>query len=182
MPLSDEARRALLKAAREAIAVHLTGGAYTAPKDPPELREKRGAFVTLRRRADGDLRGCIGLVEARLPLGQTVAEVAVSAAVADPRFPPVTAAELPELTLDVSALSALEPIRPEDVVVGMHGLSIRCAGRAGLLLPQVPIEHEWDRETFLAMTCRKAGLPTGAWKRPDATLLGFTAEVFGEEE
>lgn len=182
MPLSDEARRTLLRVARDAIAAHLAGRRYDVPCASPELEQRRGAFVTLRRRRDGDLRGCIGLVEPRLPLGETVADAAVSAAVSDPRFAPVTADELPELTLDISALGALEPIRPEDVVVGVHGLSIRCEGRSGLLLPQVPVEQDWDRETFLAMTCRKAGLPAGAWKRPDATLRGFTAEVFGEEK
>lgn len=182
MPLSDEARRVLLKAAREAIAAHLAGRACAAPNEPPELRQKRGAFVTLRRRRNGDLRGCVGLVEARLPLAEAVGEAAVSAAVADPRFPPVSADELPGLILDISALGTLQPIRPEDVVVGVHGLSIRCGRHAGLLLPQVPVEQEWDRETFLAMTCRKAGLPLDAWKRQDAKLMGFTADVFGEEE
>lgn len=175
--LSPEARRALTRIAREAIAARLAGRRYVAPREPAELREKRGAFVTLRRRADHELRGCIGVIEARLPLGDAVAEVAVSAACADPRFEPVVAAELPGLTLDVSVLSPLLPIRAEDVVVGTHGLSLRCAGRGGLLLPQVPAEHGWDRLQFLEALCRKAGLPAGAWRRSDAQLAGFTAEV-----
>lgn len=181
MPLSDEARRTLLIVAREAISAYLGERPSTLPGALEELRARRGAFVTLRRRSDGELRGCIGLLEARRPLVETVAEAAVSAASADPRFAPVTAAELPDLALDISALGPLEPIRPDDVLIGTHGLVIRCAGRSGLLLPQVPLEHGWDHDTFLAMVCRKAGLPHDAWRRTDAQLLGFTAEVFGEE-
>jgi AmmeMemoRadiSam system protein A len=181
-PLSPEARLALPRLAREAIAAHLSGRAYAPPREPAELRERRGAFVTLHERSGGELRGCIGLIEPRLPLGETVAEAAVSAATRDPRFPPVERDELVELTIEVSVLSPLSPIRPEDAVVGTHGLSLRCAGHRGLLLPQVPGEHGWDREQFLEALCRKAGLPPGAWKRPDAQLTGFTAEVVGEAD
>ncbi len=181
-PLSPEARHALLRIARESIAAKLARRTYAPPRAPTELLDVRGAFVTLRRRADHELRGCIGVIEARLPLGQTVAEAALSAALADPRFEPVEAAELAGLVLEVSVLSPLTPMRADDVVVGTHGLSIRCAGRAGLLLPQVPGEHGWDREQFLDALCRKAGLPPGAWKRPDAQLDGFTAEVVTEED
>ena len=94
----------------------------------------------------------------------------------------MTGTELPSLDIEVSVLSRTVPVRPEDVEIGTHGLIIRCAGRAGLLLPQVPVEHGWDRKGFLEETCRKAGLPKDAWKRPDAELLGFTAEVLGERD
>ncbi len=172
--------QAVLQAAREAIAARLAGRDWQAPREPVELREPRGVFVTLRRRLDGELRGCIGLIEARLPLGEAVGEAARGAAFRDPRFDPVAAGELDALRVEVSVLSPLAALDADQVRVGTHGLLLRCAGRAGLLLPQVPIEQRWTREEFLDGLCRKAGLPAGAWKRPDARLEGFTAEVFEE--
>ena len=178
--LSPAARAALPRLARDAIAAHLAGRRSRPPCDVDDLRQVRGAFVTLRRRDNGELRGCIGVVEPSQPLAETVAEMAVAAATSDPRFPPVRAGEFDELTLDVSVLTPPAPIRPGDVVVGRHGLSLHCAGRRGLLLPQVPEEHGWDRAQFLEALCRKAGLPAGAWQREDARLFGFEAEVVGE--
>jgi AmmeMemoRadiSam system protein A len=116
------------------------------------------------------------------PLAETVADMAVAAATEDGRFDPVAAAELPALSIEISALGPMREIRPEEVEVGVHGLMVRCGTRRGVLLPQVPVEHHWDRETFLAHTCRKAGLPSDAWRRPDCELLAFTATVFGEED
>lgn len=179
-PLSDDARSRLLVLARRAIASHLEGQSEPAAEGP-ELAEPRGAFVSLKTMARGQLRGCIGHVESDQPLGETVRRVAVAAAVEDPRFPAVTRDELDALRLEVSVLSPLEPIRPEDVEVGTHGLLVRFRGRSGLLLPQVPVAQKWDREAFLDYTCRKAGLPPDAWKQPDCVLLGFTATVFAEE-
>ncbi len=98
------------------------------------------------------------------------------------RFEPVTAGELVSLRIEISVLSPLEPIRPSDVEVGRHGLLLRHGARRGVLLPQVPVEHGWHREAFLAHTCLKAGLPPDTWKRPDVELLGFTATVFGEDD
>jgi AmmeMemoRadiSam system protein A len=115
------------------------------------------------------------------PLARTVAEMAVAAATEDGRFDPVAAGELPSLTIEISALGPLQEIGPDDVEVGRHGLMVRCGSRRGVLLPQVPVEHHWDRDTFLAHTCRKAGLPADAWRWPDCQLLAFTATVFGEE-
>ena len=138
----------------------------------------RGAFTTLHLR--GRLRGCIGYVIPTHSLYRTVAETAQAAAFDDPRFPPVTAEEAPHLKVEISVLSPLQPIRPEEVVTGVHGLIVSKGGRRGLLLPQVPVEWGWDRETFLSQTCRKAGLPPDAW-RQDIDLQAFTAEVFGEE-
>ena len=107
--------------------------------------------------------------------------MAVAAATQDLRFPCVTAAELPLLAVEISVLTPPVPIAAEDVQPGVHGLIVRAAGRSGLLLPQVATDHGWDRETFLAHTCVKAGLPRDAWRDPGATLLAFTAIVFGEE-
>lgn len=179
--LTAEVGQALLRLARQSIAAHLAGKTVTVP---PELDAgpPQGAFVTLHVRADHDLRGCIGQVEPVSPLGRTVARMALAAAFEDPRFPPVEARELPGLAVEISVLTVPRPIRPEEVEVGRHGLILRGLGRAGLLLPQVPVEHGWDRLTFLERTCVKAGLPAGAWRRPDVQLLGFTAVVFGEED
>jgi AmmeMemoRadiSam system protein A len=110
----------------------------------------------------------------------TVARMAVAAATEDGRFESVTADELPALRIEISALGPMQPIRPEEVEVGRHGLWISHAGRRGVLLPQVPVEHGWDRETFLDHTCWKAGLPEGTWRKAGVELLGFTATVFEE--
>jgi AmmeMemoRadiSam system protein A len=178
--LSADDRARLLELARRSIECHLAG----APEpeiDRPASAPPQGAFVSLKMRARGQLRGCIGHVEGDHPLAETIRRVAVAAAVEDPRFPAVTQDELGTLRLEISVLSPLEPIRPEDVEVGRHGLLVRFRNRSGLLLPQVPVAQKWDRETFLDYTCRKAGLPPDAWRHADCVLLGFTATVFAEE-
>jgi AmmeMemoRadiSam system protein A len=177
--LTAEERDALLQAARESIAAHFESRRPRLPRAIGALGENRGAFVTLHR-SDGELRGCVGLMRSGLPLLETVARMAVAAATEDGRFDPVTREELAGLRIEISALGPLEPIRPEDVEVGRHGLLVSHAGRRGVLLPQVPVEHDWDRETFLAHTCRKAGLPAETWREPGVELLGFTATVFSE--
>jgi len=180
VPVAD--RQALLAIARAAIAGRLAGRRPERPTVGGVLAEPRGAFVTLHRKADGELRGCVGRMVSEDPLAETVADMAVAAATEDGRFDPVAAAELPALSIEISALGPMREIRPEEVEVGVHGLMVRCGTRRGVLLPQVPVEHHWDRETFLAHTCRKAGLPSDAWRRPDCELLAFTATVFGEED
>lgn len=177
---TDEERKTLLSAAREVIAAATEGRTPRLPEPPPRLLEPAGTFVTLHKQ--GALRGCIGHIIADRPLWDVVQEMAYESAFRDPRFPPVTRAEVPLLDIEISILSPLFPIAPEEVEVGTHGLLIRKGWHSGLLLPQVPVEQGWDRETFLAHTCLKAGLPPDAWKSPDAQLLGFTAEVFGERD
>jgi len=179
VPAAD--RQALLAIARDAIVARLARRACRPPAAAGVLAEPRGAFVTLRRR-DGELRGCIGRMVSEDPLAETVAEMAAAAATEDGRFEPVTAAELPSLVVEISVLGPMRPIRPEDVEVGVHGLMLSCGPRRGVLLPQVPVEHAWDRETFLDHLCRKAGVPGGAWRRPDCELLAFTATVLGEDD
>jgi AmmeMemoRadiSam system protein A len=181
LPKSDPELRELLGVARRAIEARLLGRPSPDESKQGWRGEPRGAFVTLWTRQDRELRGCVGYVDPVYSLVETVARAAVSAAVDDGRFPPVTGDELPDLSIDVSILSRLEPILPEDVVVGEHGLMLRHRGRSGLLLPQVPVEHGWDRETFLDHTCLKAGLQPGAWREPGARLLAFTAVVIAEE-
>jgi AmmeMemoRadiSam system protein A len=177
--LTAEERKALLRAARESIAAHFQRRGPDLPIATGALAENRGAFVTLHRR-DGELRGCVGMMRSDRPLLETVARMAVASATEDGRFDPVTEAELAGLRIEISALGPLEPIRPEDVEVGRHGLLISYGSRRGVLLPQVPVEQGWDRETFLAHTCGKAGLPEDTWRRPGVELLGFTATVFSE--
>ncbi len=177
--LDSDERRQLLRLAREALESHYAGQKPPVVGRPSaKLKQRRGAFVTLTR--EGHLRGCIGYVEPIVPLWQAVREMAVAAATGDPRFSPVTPDELGDLRIEISALSPLVKCDdPTGITVGSHGLVVRHGGRSGLLLPQVPQEQGWDREEFLAHTCRKAGLPPDAWKR-DAELFIFTAQVFCE--
>lgn len=179
--LSAAERDTLLEVARQAIGACLARR-RAAPLPAPEgaLGRPGGAFVSLHRRRDHELRGCIGRVAAGEPLLETVAEMAVAAATQDPRFEPVRPGELDGLVIEISVLEPPRPIRAEEVEPGRHGLIARSRGRSGLLLPQVPGEHGWDRERFLSMTCRKAGLPEDAWRHGGCELLAFEAEVFGE--
>ena len=175
---SFEERRILLQLAHDAILSTLE---FRNPPEfaaTPHLSEPRGAFTTVY--SNGELRGCVGYPNAALPLYRTVIETAKAAAFDDPRFVSVSLDEARELRLSISVLSPLTPIRADEVVVGRHGLIISQHGHRGLLLPQVPIEHGWDRITFLEQTCRKAGLPGDAWKS-GASIEAFTAEIFADE-
>jgi AmmeMemoRadiSam system protein A len=174
-------RSRLLELARRSIACHLAGEPEPAVASAPDA-PKQGAFVSLKTRSTGQLRGCIGHVEGDHPLAETVRRVAVAAAVEDPRFPRVTSEELDSLRLEISVLSPLERIGAGEVEVGTHGLLVRFRGRSGLLLPQVAVAQDWDRETFLDHTCRKAGLPPDSWRHPDCVILAFTATVFAEHD
>jgi AmmeMemoRadiSam system protein A len=174
---SQEERELLLRLAHRSIELALEGRRAEPTSPTAHLGEPRGAFATLHLK--GELRGCIGYVLPTQSLYATVADAAKGAALDDPRFPPVTSAEAPHLKIEISVLSPLQPIRPEEVIVGQHGLVVNRGGRRGLLLPQVPVEWDWDRETFLAQTCLKAGLPADAWLH-GAQLQAFTAEVFGD--
>lgn len=178
---SETDRRALLELARSAIIAAVS--LQSAPEDVPRsgiFAEKRGVFVTLHAR--GRLRGCIGVVEAFEPLGESVARCAASAALNDPRFSPVRSEELPQLQIEISVLSELEPIRHENIEIGRHGLLISQGSKRGILLPQVAVEHKLGREQFLEETCRKAGLNAHAWQESETQILGFTCEVFSESE
>ena len=179
-PLTEEERRILLRLAREALEMGVRGGALNEeiPSLPPALLALQGAFVTLRKQ--DRLRGCIGHVRGDAPLYRTVRECAVGAAIADPRFSPITPQEVPSIHIEISVLSDPQVVAPEQVEVGKHGLFISQGNRRGLLLPQVAVEWRWDREEFLEQTCLKAGLPEDAW-RHGATIEAFTAQVFGED-
>ncbi|KPK59722.1 MAG: hypothetical protein AMS21_09805 [Gemmatimonas sp. SG8_38_2] len=181
--LSTRDKQSLLRIARQALLDHLNEEAATEYEaDSPAQLRPRATFVTLRRRDSDELRGCRGECEARRPLIESVMSMVVAAAVDDTRFPPVTIGEVADLTIEISALTPLRPIRPEEVVVGRHGLMIVRGRRLGLLLPQVPARFGWDREGFLVAVCKKAGLPADAWETDDVRLFGFETEVWGEED
>lgn len=174
---TPEERTALLQLAHESILAVLENRDRRPFMATEHLSQLRGAFTTVY--SQGRLRGCVGYPTAVSPLYQTVIETAQSAAFEDPRFVPVTLGEAPGLKISISVLSPVAPIRAEEVIVGRHGLIISQGVFRGLLLPQVPVEHGWDRATFLEQTCRKAGLPLSAWKS-GAKIEAFTAEVFGD--
>jgi len=144
------------------------------------LQEPAATFVTLWRRTDHELRGCRGECIAHEPLIDSVTHMALASATDDPRFDPVTGAELPLLRIEISRLTPLHPIRPADVVIGRDGLLVELGRRRGLLLPQVAPEHGLDREGFLRAVCWKAGLPENSWQLPETRLYAFTTEVWTE--
>jgi AmmeMemoRadiSam system protein A len=129
----------------------------------------------------GKLHGCIGVIEGREPLRDSILHCARSAAFQDPRFPPLRHEEIAGLQIEISVLSPLTPIAPDEIVIGKHGLVIATEGHRGLLLPQVATEHHLTVEEFLRETCHKAALPPSAWKESQTQIYGFTCEIFSEE-
>jgi AmmeMemoRadiSam system protein A len=170
----------LLRLARQAIECALTGRQMERVPCEGELAEQRGVFVTLTKR--GNLRGCIGQVEANQPVAMAVVHCAIEAATGDPRFQPVTLEELAEIEIELSLLSPRRVARPEEIEIRRHGLLVTRGHRRGLLLPQVALEHGWGVERFLEETCRKAGLERDAWKQPGTTIEVFTADAWSESE
>jgi AmmeMemoRadiSam system protein A len=176
---SREEKRALLALARAAIGDRLGQTSSNIPAPP--LTEKNGAFVTLHKH--GALRGCIGRFTSNLALPGTIREMAQAAAFEDPRFPPLNAAELDQVDLEISVLSPMRRIQDvSEVQVGRHGLYIIQGHRRGVLLPQVAADYGWDRDTFLDQTCVKAGLNPGCWRDRKTEIYVFSAEVFGEKD
>jgi AmmeMemoRadiSam system protein A len=177
--LSSDDCRALLDLARRAISTAvIEKRILDLPPYPAALSEPAGAFVTLHR--DGQLRGCVGQVESPDPLAETIARAAINAALHDSRFPAVEADEVRSLEIEISVLSPPEPIAPEAILPGRHGLLIVKGERRGLLLPQVASERQWSSQRFLEETCAKAGLPRDAWREPSTRVLAFAAEVFSD--
>lgn len=177
--MTPEEERACLRLARRALEHYFeTGAALRSPVASGKLKERRGAFVTLT--VEGELRGCIGYPLPVKPLDETIVEMALAAATEDPRFEPLAHNELKNIKIEISVLGLPEPVAdPAEVQVGRHGIIVSKGSRRGLLLPQVPVEHRWDRETFLDHGCFKAGLPPDAW-RTGAKIEVFTAQVFSE--
>lgn len=175
-PLSAPARDALRAIARASVHAAAHGLPQPEPAPPlPEIARPGGAFVTLTLR--GRLRGCIGRVVTAEPLWRSVADVARSAALDDPRFTPLSPAEESAVSVEISVLGPLRPVRGAGDIREGDGLLVRKQGRSGLLLPQVATQAGWGAERFLEETCMKAGLARDAWKE-DAEIFAFTAEVF----
>lgn len=193
LALSLEQGSHIVRLARETVEFVVVNGKRPTSVDLPRLegdgsflKEKRGAFVTLTD-LDGGLRGCIGVPFPVKPLEEAITQGAIGAAMHDPRFPPVSPAELPGLIVEVSALTAPEAIsgkpseRPSHVRIGMDGLMVSGRGSGGLLLPQVATDFNASPVEFLSMTCEKAGLFPDAWLDEKVEVRRFQAEVFSEK-
>jgi hypothetical protein len=181
--LSEPEKSELLALARKSVEyVVQEKYAYEPPASASAtLNQERGAFTTLKE--SGELRGCIGYTSAAKPLYITVRDTATLAAMRDPRFSPVSASELPKLEYEISVLSPLRRVTDvQQIKVGQHGLLMKNGDSEGLLLPQVPVEQKWDRQTFLEQTCRKAGMQPNCWMDEDTDIFSFTAVVFGEHK
>ena len=179
--LSDADRKTLLDLARQAIVEAVCQGRLLHPLPSSEVLERRcGVFVSLH--VKGKLRGCIGVLDGRERLGEGIVRCAAGAALEDPRFTRMQAEEVADAEIEISLMTPLEAIRPEEVEIGTHGLLVEQGGRRGLLLPQVALEHHLDRERFLEETCWKAGLARDAWKNPETKIYGFRCEIISEDE
>lgn len=176
--ISESDKKYLLNLARESIKAGLSQTPFRpAEPEAKALREKRGVFVTLK--VAGMLRGCIGMIRAAKPLYEAVAEMASAAAFDDPRFQPLTEAELEGIDIEISVLSPLSRVEDiSEIKIGRDGLMIRLDFHSGLLLPQVATEHGWNLTTFLEQTCLKAGLPKNSYKDKAAEIYRFTADIF----
>lgn len=172
----------LLGLARKSIETYLNTGRHLEVSEQDLiLKQEMGAFVTLHK--NGELRGCIGNLVGSQPLYLSVRDMAVAAAVEDPRFPPVEAGELKGIDIEISALSPMRRVNSVDEIeLGKHGVMVRRGFNSGVFLPQVATETGWSKEEFLSYLCEhKAGLPPDAWKDSKTELYVFTAEVFGEK-
>jgi uncharacterized protein (TIGR00296 family) len=167
--------------------------AYVTHKPTPQenlgkpFHEKHGVFVTLHTYPNHDLRGCIGIPLPVMTLASAIVEAAQSAT-QDPRFPPLTAAELPKVIVEMTVLTNPEPIKVREpkeylshIVIGRDGLIVEQGFYKGLLLPQVPVEQGWDIEEFLSYTCTKAGLLPDAWFEKTTKVSKFSGQIFTEE-
>jgi AmmeMemoRadiSam system protein B/AmmeMemoRadiSam system protein A len=174
-PYTEEEKKELLALARKAITEYVTNGKSPETEVKNQKFKTDGAvFVTIKE--NGSLRGCIGHIQAIMPLYQSIMRNAVAACSTDPRFPPMKKEELKDMEIEISILSPFMSLKDvKDIQVGKHGLYIIKDNQTGLLLPQVATEFGWNRDEFLEHVCMKAGLPKDAWK--DAELYTFTAEI-----
>jgi len=181
--LTENQKKLLLKIARETLENYLLGKKLPELKiDDPVLNEKRGVFVTLRKKVN--LRGCIGYIEPVEPLYLAVRTMAIHSATRDPRFEPVTYEELKDIEIEISVLTVPQRVKSADeIVLGRDGVIVKRGFNQGVFLPQVAEETGWTKEEFLSYLCsHKAGLPPDAWKDPKTELYIFQAEVFSESE
>jgi hypothetical protein len=181
--LNKDEKQKLLEIARETLENYIRSGKISKYKiDNANICQNRGAFVTLTK--DGQLRGCIGRIVADEPLYKVISEMAIQAAVEDPRFTPVRENELSDIHVEISVLTPFKKVESlDDIKIGTHGLILRKGFSSGLFLPQVPVEQGWDKKTYLEQLCHKAGLSDkDAYLDDDVQLMSFEAIVFGEEK
>ena len=180
--ITPEEKNFLLTLARKVITAKVEG--ITISKDDyfsDTLNKYSGVFVSLHKR--GQLRGCIGYVEGIKPLQDAVIDMALSAAFDDPRFSPLEKDELEDIEIEISVLSPLQIVsKIESIQIGKHGLIVEKGFNRGLLLPQVAVEYNWNKEEFLEHTCQKAGLSQNSWKDPSTKIQIFSAEIFSETD
>jgi len=190
--LQDEHGVFLVKLARTAIETFLREHKrISAPENtPPLLKNEAGVFVTLNKLFNNteELRGCIGYIFPIKPLVEGVIDVAIAAATEDPRFPPVTLSEMNEIIVEVTVLTPpkkLEVNSPaeylEKIKIGRDGLLLRYGSISGTLLPQVPVEYNWDAREFLNNLCLKAGLPFKCWENPDIEIYSYQGIIWKEK-
>ena len=183
LELSKEERKKLLEIAQESVETYVkTKKILQFKNDLPALEKHLGAFVTIKK--SGQLRGCIGIFEPKIPLYQVVIEMAISAATKDSRFYPITEDELKDLKYEISVLSPLKKVNSwRDIEIGKHGVQVKQGLHSGVFLPQVATENNWDLDSFMSQLCsQKAGLPADCWKNPETDIYIFTAQVFGEKD
>ncbi len=188
--LTQEQGAYLVSLARRAIKEHFKSNKRIMPdKSQGVFSEKRGVFVTLQTYPAKELRGCIGYPMPVKELALSVVDSALSASFEDPRFSPLSKEELENIVIEVSVLSVPEEIKvkspkdfPKKIKVGRDGLIVHYGYSSGLLLPQVPIEWNWDEREFLCQACIKAGLPREMWLSPSVKISRFEAQVFSEQK
>ena len=186
---SDEDGSLAVRIARTVVDCHVKKEKVPEFKVPEIFKKNSGVFVTLTTYPNDELRGCIGYPEPIMPLIDAIKDAAVSACSKDPRFPPVRESELKHIRVETSLLTPPEEVRmskPKEYVsqvkVGEDGLIVQRSWARGLLLPQVPVEWDWDAEEFLSQTCIKAGLMPDAWLQEGTKIFKFQAEVFSESK
>ncbi len=186
--MDDKEGEMVVRMARKAVDAEARRQRLEKVEFPESFKEKRGAFVTLHSFPDRLLRGCIGIPEPVYPLSKALLEAATSAC-HDPRFPSLDREELDHIIVEVSVLTPPNEIKVEDkkdlpknVEIGKDGLIVEMGPFHGLLLPQVPVEWEWNSEEFLGQTCIKAGLTPDCWLDKRSKFYKFQAEIFSEKE
>lgn len=178
----------LVRTARDAIKEYLETGNRLKPDKNAALEEKRGVFVTLETYPERELRGCIGYPEPTHSISEALVDSAISAAVRDPRFPPLELGELASIIIEVTVLSPPNLVSVKSpaeymhsIKVGRDGLIVENGFCRGLLLPQVPVDYSWTAKDFIEHTCLKAGLDEHAWLNQGTKVYSFSGELFREE-
>jgi AmmeMemoRadiSam system protein A len=181
--LSQGQKEKLLQLARTTMEKYISEGMIPRFTDKdPVFTEHLGAFVTVHNH--GRLRGCIGIIEGRQPLHETITEMAIEASRNDPRFEPVTEPELKEIDIEISVLTPKRRVASiDEIELGKHGVIVKKGFAGGVFLPQVATETGWTKDEFMTNLCAgKAGLPADAYKDPKTEIYVFEAEVFGEKQ